>query len=139
MIVLVDDNDDDRDIVAAALAAVDPELRTAGFNTGAAALAYLSPGGTAADKRHKETKLVLLDLKMPQMDGLQVLTRIRATPAIAGLPVVMCTSSREPHDVARCYLGGANGYLCKPVDFSALAGQMRAVIDFWLRTNEPWA
>lgn len=138
MIVLVDDSNDDRDILAAALATADPDVPTLGFDSGAAAIEYLGSNGNAAGATAATARLVLLDLKMPRLDGLQVLRSIRGAPVTAGLPVVMCTSSREPYDIRSCYLAGANGYVCKPVDFARLTEQMRAVIAFWIHTNERW-
>lgn len=138
MIVIVDDNADDRDIIEAALAAADRDVRVLGFDSGEAVLQYLADEHSRGKPQNPRTRLVLLDLKMPRLDGLDVLRRIRAQSRTAGLPVVMCTSSREAHDIESCYRSGANGYLCKPVDFEHLTRQMRAVTEFWIHHNEPW-
>lgn len=80
--------------------------------------------------------LVLLDLKMPKVDGLEVLRQIKSDPRLRNIPVVMFTSSREPTDVKRCYQSGANAYVVKPVDFQKFSEALERIGWFWVKLNE---
>ena len=81
--------------------------------------------------------LVLLDLKLPRVSGLEILRRVRANPRTRLLPVIMLTASREEHDVRQCYLLGANAYIRKPVDFTQFVDTAKTIGHFWLQVNEP--
>jgi CheY-like chemotaxis protein len=81
--------------------------------------------------------LVLLDLKLPKLDGIEVLTRLRADPRTRRLPVVVLTSSKEQNDMANCYDGGANSYIRKPVDFNQFSEAIQQIGAYWLGLNEP--
>jgi two-component system response regulator len=81
--------------------------------------------------------LVVLDLKLPKVDGLAVLRRIRADPRIERLPVVVLTSSREERDLMESYAGGANSFIRKPVDFERFVQVVQAVCAYWTTLNEP--
>jgi two-component system, response regulator len=110
------------------------ELRLA--RDGAEALDYLL--GPGAGTREKPFPcLVLLDLKLPKVDGLDVLRTIREDPRTRRLPVVILTSSREERDLVDCYDLGANSYICKPVDFLQFAEAMKQLGLCWLLLNEP--
>jgi CheY-like chemotaxis protein len=103
---------------------------------GAEALDYLYKRGKFAGRQGGNPVLVLLDLKMPRMDGLEVLRTVKADPQLRTIPVVILTSSREEQDVVRSYELGVNAYVVKPVEFDQF---MRAVRDlglFWLLINE---
>jgi CheY-like chemotaxis protein len=103
---------------------------------GAEALDYLYKRGKFAGRQGGNPVLVLLDLKMPRMDGLEVLRAVKADPQLRTIPVVILTSSREEQDVVRSYELGVNAYVVKPVEFDQF---MRAVRDlglFWLLINE---
>jgi CheY-like chemotaxis protein len=103
---------------------------------GAEALDYLYKRGRFAARLGGNPVLVLLDLKMPRMDGLEVLRTVKADPQLRTIPVVILTSSREEQDVVRSYELGVNAYVVKPVEFDQF---MRAVRDlglFWLLINE---
>lgn len=80
--------------------------------------------------------VVLLDLKMPKVDGLEVLRQIKSDPALRNIPVVMLTSSRQEQDVAECYQLGANAYVVKPVSFSEFRSALHNVGSFWGAINE---
>ncbi|WP_241191331.1 response regulator [Deinococcus psychrotolerans] len=80
--------------------------------------------------------MVLLDLNMPQMDGLAVLEAIRAQPGLEGLPVVILSTSREERDIRACYKRGASAYVVKPVEFEQFLTTLSATSDFWTRLNE---
>src|SRR5437867_10030345 len=86
-------------------------------------------------------KVVLLDLKLPKVDGLEVLRRLKADERTRAIPVVILTSSREEPDIAAAYRRGANSYIVKPVDFEAFARAVSEVGLYWLLLNEPprWA
>ena len=86
--------------------------------------------------RCERPSLVLLDLNMPQLDGLGVLDAIRADASLHDIPVVMLTTSREQSDIQACYQRGANGYLVKPPDLSVFADTLKATLAFWLGLNQ---
>src|SRR5262245_59843211 len=117
-ILLVEDNPDDAELTLRALerhAAVD-EVVVA--HDGVEALDYLMARGSHAGRDALAfPRLILLDLKLPRLDGLELLRRLRAEPRTAVLPIVVLTSSKEDKDIAECYRCGANSYIRKPVDF----------------------
>jgi CheY-like chemotaxis protein len=80
--------------------------------------------------------VVLLDLKMPKVDGFEVLRRVKSDPALRSIPIVMLTSSRHDPDVRRSYLLGANGYIVKPMDFARYTKALQDFGRFWLEVNE---
>jgi two-component system response regulator len=103
---------------------------------GVEALDYLYCRGTYADRTGGHPRLVLLDLKMPLMDGLQVLEHMKADPRTQTIPVVMMTSSREEGDLLASYRLGANSYIVKPVDFDAFAEMVTEVGMYWMISNQ---
>lgn len=118
-------------------------LRRAGFDgtvtvarDGAEALALLL-GDPAARESAPVPDLVLLDLKLPRIGGLDVLRRIRADARIGRVPVVVLTASREDDDVDRSYRLGANAYVRKPVDLNLFLEAARSIVAFWCVLNEP--
>jgi CheY-like chemotaxis protein len=82
-------------------------------------------------------KLILLDLKLPKLNGLEVLGQIKADPRTRVIPVVVLTSSREDTDLAACYRLGVNSYIVKPVDFAQFTESVRQLGLYWLLVNEP--
>ncbi len=105
---------------------------------GEGALDYLFSRGKFAGRDLDETPvLTLLDLKMPRMDGLEVLRQMRACPRTRYLPVVILTASREDGDRIQSYAEGCNAYVTKPVDFDQFAEDVRQLGLFWLVLNEP--
>jgi CheY-like chemotaxis protein len=103
---------------------------------GVEAVKYLFCEGIYASRGEAQPRLVLLDLKMPRMDGLQVLGRMKADARTRTIPVVMLSSSREQVDVAASYELGANSYVVKPVDADAYAEIVAQVGAYWLMANE---
>jgi two-component system, response regulator len=137
-ILLVDDNPDDRELAQIALSRVKRDVTVAFARDGVEALDYLLRRGASADGMAAERpRLVLLDLKLPKLDGIEVLVGLRADPATRTLPVVMLTSSRMEDDIRRCYEAGANGYVVKPARFERFVQAMDEIIAFWLFLNEP--
>ena len=106
-------------------------------NNGAQALDYLFRRGEYAQRSAEHPAVVLLDIKMPKIDGLEVLRQIRSDPAVRHLPVVILTSSREEGDLVRSYELGVNAYVVKPVDFDQFVHAVSELGMFWAVINEP--
>lgn len=106
-------------------------------NDGEQALDYLYCRGRFADRPSGNPVLVLLDLKMPKVDGLEVLRTIKSDEKLRTTPVVMLTSSREEQDVVRSYRLGINAYVVKPVDFQSFIEAVKQLGAFWAIHNEP--
>jgi CheY-like chemotaxis protein len=128
-ILLVEDNPDDEALTVRALEKgnIRKEIVVAG--DGAEALEYLSGNGLPA--------LVLADLKLPRVDGLEVLRRVRSEPRTHLLPIVILTTSMEEQDLINGYSLGANSYIRKPVDFAQFSESVRQLGLYWLILNEP--
>ncbi|MGV8941089.1 MAG: response regulator [Lysobacter sp.] len=135
-ILLVEDSVADAEMTLRTLKRNGVANRVEWVRDGADAVDYLFSEGNYVDRRSGMPKLVLLDLKMPRMDGLQVLARMKAHPSTKTVPVVMMTSSREEGDVVACYALGVNSYVVKPVDFNDFAATVVQVGLYWLMTNE---
>ncbi len=129
-ILLVEDNPDDVGLTMRALRKNQLDLEVVVAHDGAEAMEAL-----VGDKR-KQPSLVLLDLKLPGMGGLELLRRIRSTYQTRLLPVVVLTSSREESDLIDSYSLGANGYIRKPVNFSEFVEVVRQMTLYWLTMNE---
>lgn len=104
---------------------------------GVEALDYLNRAGSFSGRPGGNPTVMLLDLKMPRMDGLQVLERVRAAGHLRTIPIVMLSSSREESDKRRSYELGANAYVVKPVDFDEFKSTVRRIGRFWAEINEP--
>ena len=135
-ILLVEDNPDDEALTRRALAKNNIQNEIVVARDGAEALDCVFGTGAHA-RRPMSPELVLLDLKLPKVDGLEVLRRIRSDPRTRLLPVVILTSSREEKDLVNGYGLGANSYIRKPVDFSQFVEAVRQLGLYWLVLNEP--
>jgi CheY-like chemotaxis protein len=135
--LLAEDNPNDVELTLAALAEQNLANAVTVVRNGVEALDYLHRRGTFADRSGNDPVVVLLDLKMPMMDGLQVLREMKSDPVLKNLPVVILTSSREERDVVESYDLGVNGYVVKPVGFDQFMEAIRHIGLFWILTNEP--
>jgi two-component system response regulator len=137
IILLVEDNPDDVELTLRAFKKNNILNRVIIAKDGAEALDFLFGTGTYAGRELKELPVViLLDLKLPKIDGMEVLKRIRQDNRTKLIPVVILTSSAEPKDVVNGYSLGANGYVRKPVEFSQFVEAMKDLGLFWLLWNE---
>lgn len=138
MILLVEDNPDDEALTLRALKQNKIQNEVVVAHDGAEALDYLFARGAYAGRDLRAMpQLILLDLKLPKIDGLEVLQRMRADPRTALLTVVVLTSSREDRDVVESYRYCANSYILKPVDFAQFTETVRQLGLYWLVLNEP--
>ena len=137
-ILLVEDDEGDAVLALLALASVTPPGSVHHAGDGEAALNFLFGRGAFQGRPGAETvRLVLLDLKLPKISGHEVLAAVRAHPATRTIPVVVLTSSMLPADVERCYRAGANGFVVKPVEFSAHERALQELAEYWTRLNFP--
>jgi len=137
-ILLVEDNPDDEALTLRAFAKNNITNRVVVARDGVEAIDFLFATGPYSDRDpDDQPQVVLLDLKLPKMDGLEVLQRIRANPKTAILPVVILTSSKEEQDVVSGYRFGCNSYVRKPVDFDQFLDAARQLGLYWLLLNEP--
>ena len=136
-ILLVEDNANDLELTLAALAKCQLANEIIVARDGAEALDYLTGAGVYAGGGSVQPAVVLLDLKLPKIDGLQVLERIKTSAMHRRIPVVMLTSSREERDLVRSYELGVNAFVVKPVDFNAFFEAMQDLGMFWAILNEP--
>lgn len=137
MILLVEDNADDEALTLRALKKNNIGNTVMVVRDGAEALDFLFCSGIYADRDPRDKpQVILLDLKLPKVDGLEVLRRIRADPSTRTLPVVILTSSKEEQDVVDSYLIGVNSYVRKPVDFIQFVEAIRQLGLYWLVLNE---
>jgi len=138
VILLVEDNSDDEVLTLRALKKNKILNEVVVARDGAEALDYLFATGEYAGRVTDEMpQIVLLDIKLPKVDGLEVLERIRADERTRLLPVVLLTSSREEQDLINGYALGANSYIRKPVDFAQFTEAIRLLGMYWLVLNEP--
>lgn len=136
-ILLVEDNRNDVELALAALETHNLANEITVARDGAEALDFLHRRGRFADRADGNPVVVLLDIKMPKLTGLEVLERMKNDPKLKTIPVVMLTSSREEPDLARAYALGVNAYVVKPVDFAQFTDAVRQVGAFWAVLNEP--
>lgn len=135
VILLVEDNPDDEKLILRVLQKSNISNEVVSARDGQEALDYLF--GTKNKGERLAPTVILLDLHLPKIEGLEVLQRIRADPHTKRLPVVVLTSSDEEGDRIRSYDLGANSYVCKPVDFNAFAAAVKELGLYWLLLNRP--
>jgi CheY-like chemotaxis protein len=136
-ILLVEDSPNDVELTLAALRDAQLANEIVVARDGVEALDYLFRRGPHAGREGPLPAVVFLDLKMPRLDGREVLQQIRADPRLRLQPVVVLTSSREELDLLKTYQLGANAYVVKPVDFEKFAAAVRELGIFWAVLNEP--
>jgi len=136
-ILLVEDNPKDAELTMAALARCQLLNDVTYVRDGVEALEYLRCQGRYAGAMHGGPVVVLLDLKLPKLNGLEVLKEIRTDAALSSTPVVMLTSSREEQDLIRSYELGVNAFVVKPVDFKEFLEAIQGLGMFWGITNQP--
>jgi len=137
-ILLVEDSLEDIELTCRALknANLGNHLHIA--RDGAEALDFIFCEGPYADRRIEDTpKLILLDLKLPKVDGLEVLQRIKENPLTQNIPVVVLTSSKEQNDVIKSYELRVNSYIVKPVNFESFSAAVQELGMYWLLLNQP--
>ena len=138
VLLLVEDNPTDEKLTIRAFKKCGVSNDVVVVRDGAEALDYLFATGKHEGRDPSALPaVVLLDLKLPRIDGLEVLRRIRNNEATRSLPVVILTASKEHEDIARGYSLGANAYVRKPVDFAEFAEAAKTLGLFWLLLNEP--
>jgi CheY-like chemotaxis protein len=135
-ILLAEDNANDVELTLAALRENRVLNEVVVVRDGVAALDYLYRRNEYADRPSGRPVLVLLDLKMPKVDGIEVLRQIKSDPAMKAIPVVVLTSSREEQDLVRSYNLGVNAYVVKPVDFVEFINAVKMLGGFWAVINE---
>ena len=137
-ILLVEDNPQDLELAQRALRKANLANRIHFARDGAEALEFIfCEGAHAARKIEDAPKLILLDLKLPKVDGLDVLRRIKGDPRTKIIPVVVLTSSKEQSDVVASYKLGVNSYIVKPVNFERFAEAVQQLGVYWLLVNHP--
>jgi two-component system response regulator len=137
-ILLVEDNPNDVELTLHALKKNNLTNRVYVVRDGAEALEYLFSSGAYAGRDLNQTpKVILLDLKLPKVDGMEVLRRVKADASTRSIPVVVLTSSREERDIVESYQLGVNSYIAKPVDFEQFTEAVRQLGLYWLLLNQP--
>lgn len=135
-ILLVEDNANDAELTLEALAGKNLANEVIWLKDGQEALDFLYYQDAYAGREKINPALILLDIKMPRVDGLQVLKQIKADPQLRAIPVVILTSSREESDLLEGYDSGANAYVVKPVDFTEFMHAVSSLAVFWAILNE---
>ena len=137
-ILLVEDNPNDAELTMRALNKHNIANKVFVVRDGAEALDYIFADGNYSDRKIEDVpKVVFLDLKLPKVDGLEVLRKIKSDERTKTIPVVMLTSSREEQDIVRSYKLGVNSYIVKPVDFDKFVDAVSELGLYWLLLNQP--
>jgi len=136
-ILLVEDDAREAELTLAALIEFNSVSRVAVVSDGEQALDYLRRRGKFETRPAGNPAVVLLDLKLPKVSGLEVLKRMRADPELKTIPVIIFSSSRAESDLIEGYREGANGYVVKPLDFFAFMKAVKGLATFWAIINEP--
>ena len=135
-ILIVEDNQQDLDLALRALRKANLANRVHAARDGQEALDFLfCEGPHSGRKIENEPKVILLDLKLPKVDGLEVLQRIKSDPRTKAIPVVVLTSSKEQNDVVESYNLGVNSYIVKPVNFESFSASVQSLGMYWMLLN----
>jgi CheY-like chemotaxis protein len=134
-VLLADDNATDAELTTRALDIGGVSKNVVWVQDGEAALDYVFRRGAYAQRAPGQPHLMLLDLHMPKIDGLDVLARIKADPATRSIPVVIMSSSDQESDMVHSYENHANSYIVKPVDFKQFTAQVAALGQYWMKIN----
>lgn len=135
-ILLVEDNPNDVELTLEAMAVHSLANRVIVLNDGVEAMEYLNYEGPFTNRKKENPAVILLDIKMPRMDGIEVLQAIKSNPELKTIPVVMLSSSREEPDLLKCYEIGVNAYVVKPVNFRDFFDAVKTLGIFWAVINE---
>jgi CheY-like chemotaxis protein len=136
-ILLVDDSPRDTELVLEALRASNLANEVMSLSDGAEALEYLYRRGQFVGRSNAQPVVILLDLKMPKVDGIEVLRQVKGDPDLKLIPVVVMTSSREEQDLIKTYQLGVNAYVVKPLKFNDFVNAVAQLGAFWAVHNEP--
>ena len=137
-IILVEDSEDDSAFFVHALKEAKPDAQLLIARDGVEALSLLfGTGNPDASAPAISPKLIVVDLKLPKVSGLEVLRKLKTNPQTKAIPVVALSSSQEKRDLADCYQLGVNSYLVKPMDFDEFAELVRMLGRYWLQFNQP--
>jgi two-component system response regulator len=138
-VLLVEDNNTDAELTIRELKKHNMANNLVHVKNGADALDFIFGTGIYADSRDIShiPKVVLLDIQMPKINGIEVLEKIKADPRTRSMPVVILTSSKENPDIKKCYDLGANSYIVKPVNFESFANAIKNLGFYWLLLNQP--
>jgi CheY-like chemotaxis protein len=136
-ILIVDDSPKDVELTIAALSQKNLANEVVVAEDGVEALDYLYKRGKFAEYENNIPAVILLDIKMPRMNGIEVLRHIRSNPKFKLIPVIMVTSSREERDLVESYKLGANSYVVKPVDIVQFIDAIKALGQYWAVINQP--
>jgi two-component system, response regulator len=134
-ILLVEDNPDDAEMTMRALKKRHLANGIEWVKDGGEAIDYMFRRGAYASRANGNPKIILLDMKMPKTDGIDVLKALKADPNTRGVPVVMLTSSNEENDIVRSYDLGVNSYIVKPVDFDKFVDEVSKLGIYWVAMN----
>jgi len=136
-ILLVEDNPHDAELTIRTLKKINLANRLVHLKDGAEALDFIFAKGAYTDRSiNDRPKVILLDIKMPKVDGIEVLRQIKSNPDTKTIPVVIMTSSKEEQDIITSYNLGVNSYVVKPVDFDGFAKAVSELGFYWLITNQ---
>jgi CheY-like chemotaxis protein len=136
-ILLVEDNMNDAELALTALNEYNLANKVEHVKDGPEALDFMFGTGKYADKLFAAPKLILLDLKMPKLNGLEVLKKLKSDERTKKIPVIMLTSSQEEPDIEQAYALGANSYIVKPVEFDKFVEALKSVGFYWMLVNQP--
>jgi two-component system response regulator len=136
-VLLVEDNVHDAEMTIRSLKKVNLANNLVHVKDGEEAIDFVFAQGKFAGRDMIQPKVILLDIKMPKVDGIEVLRRIKANDATRNIPIVIMTSSKEEQDIISSYELGVNSYVVKPVDFEGFAKAVSQLGMYWLLTNQP--